>query len=400
MLPVTADFLTAAAAAVRKPKARVTVTWTDPYIDQSIVVAANEENRVNYPDQVADAIATVPYKWLHADGTTPLSDGLHPMPAAAAADDYQVGWWGATESGVGGAFSAPYPALTITFTARPVFVLSVSGDDKYSEYPVDFTVALYRSSVLLYTETVTGNTDLDWSEDISAQNITECDEMVLTITKWSGAGRVVKISEFYASVVEVYDGDDIKSLSLFEELEVTDGTLPIGNIAAAEIDLELQNVEDRFFPGNTASPLHTLIKSGRKIEPEIGFELADGTIEYVSLGVFWSGDWDTRELGTVASTSARDRMERLRTTEFSSSSIYIGDTLRDLAIVVLDDAQDDMPDLEYSVDTELGDYTIPYAWFSRKSHLDTLRDIVGACCGRAYVDRDGVVTIVGPGGVV
>ena len=101
---------------------------------------------------------------------------------------------------------------------------------------------------------------MKYEADLHNLNILEANRIDIVIKKWSKPGTVVKISEFYTAIVRTYEDDDILSLKLLEELEYKDGTIPIGNVSANELDLSLENVTDRFFSGNTDSILHTLIK--------------------------------------------------------------------------------------------------------------------------------------------
>src|SRR5690606_20899677 len=116
-------------------------------------------------------------------------------------------------------------------------------------------------------------------------------KQMLTITKWSHAGRQAKILELFTSVQEVYEEDDILLIHLLEEREVSRGSLPVGNISANEIDIRLYNKNRKFDAGNTASPLHNLLRPNRRIRAWLGVEKDSGDKEWVPLGVFWSGDW-------------------------------------------------------------------------------------------------------------
>ena len=53
--------------------------------------------------------------------------------------------------------------------------------------------------------------------------VTQVEKMELEITKWSHAGRQAKILEFFTSIQEVYEGDDIILVHLLEEREVSQG---------------------------------------------------------------------------------------------------------------------------------------------------------------------------------
>jgi len=213
---------------------------------------------------------------------------------------------------------------------------------------------------------------------------------------------VVKIVEFYTGIVETYYDDDILNMSLLEEMLISDGSLPVGNISANELDLKLQNIEDRFFVGNTSSPIYTMIKRNRRIRAWLGTVLppfnlnpALETVEWIPLGIFWSGDWQAEELGTYVSTSARDRMELLRKSMFEISDIYEDVTLFDLATTVMADAKLKMADMVYNIDASLAAITLQYAWFGKVSYFECIREICEACQGYAYVDRYGVVQIAG-----
>jgi hypothetical protein len=155
-----------------------------------------------------------------------------------------------------------------------------------AEYPVDFTIKLYDiTDTLLYTETVAGNTLNTWTATLSP-SYTGVTKQILTITKWSAASKQVKIMEFFTSIQEIYYGDDIFAINLLEEREVSNGSLPVGNISANEIDLKLYNKNGVFDAGNTASPLYGAVKANRKIKPYIGAEINKKWSDYT--GLKWS----------------------------------------------------------------------------------------------------------------
>ena len=196
-------------------------------------------------------------------------------------------------------------------------------------------------------------------------------------------------------------------MNLLEEREISDGTLPIGNISANELDIELQNVKlvrgaitipNPFSFENAQSYLQGLLKKNRRIEAFLGLVLPGGSVEYVTLGTFWSGDWNASEKGTIASTSARDRMELLRNAEYSKSLIYESINLYDLMEIVLNSAKTDIPmsDLVWDIDDELEEYTVPVAYFPRQDYFKCIKQIVEACMGQAYMSREDVLIVTGP----
>ncbi len=411
MISVSPEFATAIKANNRQFRPRLSITWTDALIDPTIAVTSNDDNYVHPLDdeQAADGITVSSQKWAHLDGVLVPDGTYHPAPDdVQAAAGAQFGWYGATRCSAGATWAAPYPTLTVTFAERPALSLAVSGDSVYNEYPVDFEINIYAAGdVLLYTETVTGNALLNWSKSIALEAINTAVKMELVIKKWSTANRVAKILEFYTPISDVYEGEDIVSVDLLEEREIADGSLPIGNISANELDIELQNIKlvrgavsilDPFSFENSASYLENLLKKNRRIVAELGLVLPDTSIEYVPLGTFWSGDWKTSEKGTTASTSSRDRMELLRNAEFSTSLIYSNITLYDLMETVLNAAKINipMPDLTWNIDVELADYSVPIAYFPRQDYFTCIKQIVEACMGQAYMNRDDILIVTGP----
>lgn len=171
-------------------------------------------------------------------------------------------------------FTAPYPKLTMTFLSRPIRKLKVYGDNKRGEYPVDFIFKLYDDTdTELHSEVVTNNSDVFWELPITA--ITGVTKMTIEISKWSHAGRQVKIMELFTSIQETYTGDDIFMIGIQEEREISNGSLPVGNISANEIEIRLNNIDNKFDAGNDQSPIYQLLKANRRIRAWIGAEAMD-----------------------------------------------------------------------------------------------------------------------------
>jgi hypothetical protein len=279
--PVTTDFLDKMKADRRRVLARVEVDYTDPFMDQSIEVEASEQANVSYPQQTADSVQEATHKWASLDGSWVLDGTYHLAPPPEKLAQYQFGWWGAQLAGVGGAFADPYPALTVTHLPRPIHTLKVVGDTAREEYPVDFAIKLYAADdTLLKTETVTGNTQIAWQKALEPQ-VLDVAKQVLTITKWSHAGRCAKIIEFFTSIREIYETGDLISIRLLEEREASQGSLPVGNISSNEIMLALNNEDKKFDIDNEQSPLKNLLKPNRRIQVHIGTEIEKtwGTIK-------------------------------------------------------------------------------------------------------------------------
>jgi len=389
MYPVSQEFIDKIKADERQVFAKIQIDYTDPFLDQSLEVEVNENANVSFPEQTADAVAEPFAKIASLDGSWVL-DGTYTLaPTPQEAETKQMGWWGSQLAGTGGVFVTPYPTLTVSFFPRPITRLQAVGDSKRQEWPVDFNIKLYDgNNTLLHTETVTGNTEIAWSKVLD-EAVTQVEKMTLEIHKWSHEGRQAKILEFFTSIQETYEGDDILLVHLLEEREVSQGSLPIGNISSNEIDIRLSNETRKFDAGNKVSSLYQLLKANRRIKAWIGTEG-----ELIPLGVFWSGDWNVPEDNVYAATTGRDRLELLRKSTYSTSKVEQDTTLYELAEIVLQNAG--LTEDEYWIDEELQEYQIPYAYFTAQSHREALRKIAEACLGQVYCDREGILRIEGP----
>lgn len=241
MQTVSGDFTTAAEAKIRKPKVKVRITWSDPFVDPDTVASSSDANNVSVMSHTADLKTATPHKYLLLDGRAMADGSYYPFPSAVADQaEHQVGWYNDALCDGSGVFSAPYPTMTITFPQRPVFLAYVYGEPTLSEYPRDFTIQFYNGVTLLTTLNITDNDQLEFYYPVSLPAVTS---MVLMVSKWSAVSTTLKIVEFYTSIVREYTGEDITSLRVLEERELRYGGIPTGGISCNEIDLSLQNIK-------------------------------------------------------------------------------------------------------------------------------------------------------------
>ncbi len=277
MYPVPpGDFHKTIKESVRRIFGRVMIDYTDPFKDEGVIASASESLDTSFLPQITDGKELPSAKWASLDGSWEL-DGTWSI--APAAPKMQVGWWGESLSDEEGGVFLSAPSVTLTFSAPQVIDrLTVTGDSLREEYPVDFTVRLRGAdSALLLERIVTGNDVITWAEDVDPGPIAGVAIMELTIFRWSHPGRQAKIVEFYTALQEVYEGDDLISIQLLEEREVSGGSLPIGNISANEIEITLNNADRKFSAGNENSPLYGMLRANRRIRAWLGI---DTYVEY------------------------------------------------------------------------------------------------------------------------
>ena len=390
MFPVTKEFKDKILQNPRKVFGKVQIDYSDPFIDQSITVLTSENANISYPKQTADGIQDIRSKIASLDGSWVL-DGTWTLAPSYADELVQMGWWGNQLSGVSGNFASPYPSLSVNFLERPIVSLKVVGDNQRQEYPVNFTIDLLNTdNVILHTETIVGNTSIVWEKNLSSA-ITQVASILLTITKWSHSGRQAKICEFYTMIQEVYEGKDLISFNLLEEMVANSNSLPIGTVSSNDFSLKLSNKTKKFDAGNTQSPLYGQLKANRRIKAWLGIERDDLTKEFVPLGTFWSKDWDVPSNGVHAATSGWDRLSFLTGTYTSGEMTNV--TLYDLTADLFSHAG--LSPEEYWIDTELQDYIIPYVNLVDIQYKEVLRKIAEVCLGNVYCDRLGIIKVQG-----
>lgn len=391
MLPVSHQFNEAIRERRRHVLAKVTIDYSDPAGDQSITAQANESAHP-WIDQVYDGITEVPYRWASLDGSWVLEDSIpwRLMPETEQeALLYQVGWWGEQLADGTGAFVEPYPALTVTHVARSAHMMRLAGDSARGEYAVDFTIDLYgEGDALLHQEVVTGNTQIEWSKELP-EPVQGVVKQTVTITRWSHPGRQAKVVEFFTSIQQTYEGEQLVSVRLLEERETSNGSLPGGNISANELTVRLVN-DGRFDPDNEASPLHRLLLPNRRVRAWLGAEV-NGGIEWVPLGTFWSIEWDSLSDIPEATVRALDRLEHLRKSIYRTSVVQQNVTAAALAQAILLDAG--LSSVDWVIEDEVNDVVFPWAWFKPVSHREALRLLAEAAMAAVYCDREGRIHI-------
>ena len=369
----------------RQTFAKVEVTYSDPFLDETISISANSTAYNTSPAELADSFEKPSYKWLSLtdnklDGTSKLIDDSR---------RHSVGWWSSVLSDANGYFNEE-PIITVTFAPRAMFSLKVSGDEKLNNYPTDFSIKLYDTNdVVLEQVDITGNDKVLWTQSI--ETITDVVKLELVIHRINRPYDTAKITEFFTAIVETYYSDRIVDLSLLEELDYPSGSVSLGCVSANEIDIALDNSDGKFNLGDTLSPLHGLIKRNRRVRAWLGTEIVPGEVEWYPLGVFWTVGWDMPDQSLEIYTTARDRLELLRLSDFTTSEVYENYSLYQLFDIIFTDAG--LVPQDYIIDAALMDLIIPYAWFDRMTHREAVQRLADCAYIQVYCDRNGKIRV-------
>jgi hypothetical protein len=129
------------------------------------------------------------------------------------------------------------------------------------------------------TNTVTNNTSMKHVYTFSNRPITS---LLLTIGKWSAPSTTAKITAFTYRNTETFTGDDIIKMDITEEIEPEGGTV-FGTAIAKKAEVTLSNFADKF--------TNVQFLANRAFYPEYGATLADATVEWCAMGIYYTDDW-------------------------------------------------------------------------------------------------------------
>jgi len=377
-------------APVRHVHGKVRISYSDPTLNSDSTVSASSGHSYGTSETALfDGIVGSLYPYMTLDGTSPLDGTI-------AIGGERAGFWSDVASDENGDFS-PAEYVTLEFpTARTLHNFTISGDDEWINFPVDFVVEVYdeQNNIIQIdgenSLAVTGNTDWSWTYTPTTA-IQLAKKIKYTISKISLASAPLMLTELYSSYFEDYTDADLVSMMVYEEMDFTDGSIPLGNISANECSIKISNADRRFTLGNPTSPVASLMLKNRRIEVWFGIETPlGGTTIWQKRGVFWSQDWSVPEDALYVEVLGYDRLEFLRTSPFYSTQIYTDYSIGALMEIVLDDAGL-VKDTDYWIHADLYDIVVPLGYFGQSTHKGALKNLAIAGLAQVYCDGEGCI---------
>lgn len=287
MISSSAAYTAAISAEARRILLRAVVDIIDPDL---VMGQAAEESAAGFsrPDQLTDRVfeesaeyATMePGRWI-------LGRGVPLVPA----DNVLSGQVGAVSERIcdsSGIFDPPawveqrFSGVSILQAASVYF-----STDENDGWPVDFTVEIFQGGVAYHTAAFTGNTAR--SVAIEGFTVYDPDCIRVTVTKWSLPGRRMRTMEILPGIYEIWDNNMVASLGITQQANFSLLALPYGTCILA-MDNSSRRFEPRYKQGIFRS-----IEERQGIEIVLGVVLADGSVEYKPVGVFYQSDngWKT-----------------------------------------------------------------------------------------------------------
>lgn len=358
----------------RKVYGKVEIVYADEELSRDVKVAVSGNSKISHPIEVYHLPSEPTVKACTMDGNSTM-DGTFQMMG----EDLVVGWWsdkGADGNGV----YANKPYIELTFNMRPIIFWRIIGDKKLGQYPVDFTLSYKKNGTIVQTDTIKGNTEVEF---VIAPRISDITAVRLTIEKWSHPNAVAKILRCYERVYETYEGDALLSFEVGEELCSSEGNY---NINSDSMTVSIYNEDRKFDKGY----LRTLMLLDRKLYPFIGIE-KDGEIEYKPLGVFYSDEWDIPQDSQWVKCTATDRLMRLQIKTYVGFPLVEKITLYEIAEDIL--TAMGMTKLEYLITDRLKDFVVDMALLPKTTGWDALQEIANAGLCKIFVDRENRIVI-------
>lgn len=358
----------------RKVYGKVEIVYADEELSRDVKVAVSANSEISHPAEVYKPPYKPTVKACTMDGNSTM-DGTFQMMS----DELVVGWWSGKLADSSGVF-ARKPYIELSFGMRPIVFWRVIGDEKLHQYPVDFTLQYKRNGTIVKTDTITGNTEV---EVIVNPKIADITSVRMTISKWNTPNACAKILRFFERVYETYEGKDLLSFEVGEELCSLEGNF---NINSDSMTVCIYNEDRKFDKGY----LRTLMLLDRKLYPFIGIENG-GKIEFKPLGVFYSDEWDIPQDSQWVKCTATDRLMRLQIKTYVGFPLVENVSLYEIAEDIL--TKMGVNPTEYQITERLKDFVVEMALLPKTTGWDALQEIANAGLCKVFVDRENRIVI-------
>lgn len=208
----------------------------------------------------------------------------------------KIGFVSEAVSGTDGSFSAP---MVLTLTMEHPSLLQAasvvfSADAVYG-LPTQLTVEVWANGLLVYGWSLTDNTEAE----IVSPEIFEAyqpEKIVVTVYKWSLAGRRLRLRQILPGTRLTWTGDDITDLTAKLEGDPSCVSLPYGTAS-----LGIDN-SGRVFEPRNKDGFFKSIQARQQVEIFVGVQVPGGdapAYEYHPIGKYYqhSGGWSTSDNG-------------------------------------------------------------------------------------------------------
>lgn len=381
MYPTSQSFKDAVYAPTRRVTARVMFNISDVTAkgDVTSIVTTTELATISQRAQVNNNVRSPTYNLATLEQDRFRLDGSFSFPDSTPANNGETGFVSSVLCAANGTFAAPQ-TITITFGGLHTSAgLTIAFDQINNEYATEFNASAYNAAnALIQSIDVTGNTLAMCP--IFGQ-LVGYKKIVITITKWSIGNRRARVMEVDFGFISTYTDDQLISLNMIEEMDMTSGALP-----SPEFRFTVDNSDRAFNILNPAGYVKYL-QQRQEVITELGVELPNGQFEYVPLGKYLLWEWTSEEGSLTASFTARTNLD-LMANFFTENTSPAAQTLAQVATTIFNYCGIS----NYYLDPALNSITTnTLVQYTDCRTIIQMIAIAGRC--NLYVTRDNVITL-------
>lgn len=193
-----------------------------------------------------------------------------------------------------------------------------------------------------------------------------------------------------AETPTTFEGDEAVRIDFLEEARA-EGNNPLGFVSANEVTITLDNSARDFTPTNTAGAYYGQLHPNILVKPYLGLVLPDDSVEYIPLGVYRTGDWDTPAGSVEATVTCYDRVYAIGEMDMPMLPIQESATIYSMFESLF--LACGLTAGEYEIDTALAQ-TVFLGWLPDGKVRDGLQILTVAGCCNVNADRVGVVVVL------
>ena len=188
----------------------------------------------------------------------------------------------------------------------------------------------------------------------------------------------------------ILGSDNTAGISFLNETQA-EGETPLGAVSSDEIVLTLRNDENQFLADKVSGPYYGKLLPNVKVIPYYGLRIADGSFEWISLGEYWTTEWDADSGEPFATVICHDFLFKTGEKEIpliptmqNITRYQMWETLFQSIGLASDN---------YEIDASLSNDTVPIAYFPKGKVRKAMTKMAEAFNCNVTMSRDGKITI-------
>lgn len=326
MYPVTEQWKIEEEFPARKNShVRIVFGVTDP--DAPGLSSPTDNGHLTYSDvDAVDMGTSAPATYQTLERNRFILDGKNPLPLEV--NPIYQGYVGTEISGNDGVW-ATQPQIVITFSDYVQFPgLTFQFDESMNEYPEQMKIIAEHDGTKVYDATVYPS-EAYWGY---TEHIPVCNKITLRWIKSRIPHRRARLLSLTWGLISRMEDKDIVSCSSTKEIDLISSKVP-----KADFEFTIIDMERRYDPENPEG-VWEYLESRQPVSYYYGFELSDGTIEWIPWGLAYStGDFEVTGQGRISNVSIKCAGLANHLTQIYDEGKYspTGRSLFDLAMDVM-----------------------------------------------------------------